>query len=62
MAKRSIIDQSLTIREAMRDNPAGTGCSVCGEDEPMARDGIKACLCSRCTYAKADKIVKEKAK
>ena len=62
MIKRSIIDLSLTILEAMKDNPVGTSCSVCGQDEPLAHNGIKACLCSRCTYAKADKIVKEKEK
>jgi len=60
MVKRSKIDKSLTILEELRNSPLGTSCSICGRAVPEARKGIRACLCSRCTYGKADAITKKK--
>ena len=55
------IDKSASILEAMKENPAGTNCSLCGADVPKCHDTAKACICGRCTYIKAERRVKPKA-
>jgi len=51
------IDRSLSIKEAMRENPQGVLCSICMQDVPKAHDSVKASVCDRCTTAKANQYV-----
>jgi len=51
------IDRSLSIKEAMRENPQGVLCSICYQDVPKAHVSVKASVCSRCTTVKANQYV-----
>jgi len=55
------IDKSASILEAMKENPRGTDCSLCGADVPKCHETAKACVCDRCTWIKAERRCKPKA-
>jgi len=55
------IDKSASILEAMKENPDGSNCSLCGQDVAKCHSSAKACVCSRCTTVKVDQRMRPKA-